>query len=412
MLLAPTITWTNPSPIVYGTALSSTQLNASADIGGTFVYTPPIGTTLSGGTNQILTVTFTPADPGTAMGAISTVLLTVLKADQTISFPEIPPQPVSAPPIILGAAATSGLPVTFSLVSGPALLAGNLLSVGASPGLVTVRASQSGSGNYKAAPTVDQSFMVLTNAMPVIVDDPTSQTVKVGDDALLSVMATTAPLNYQWRLNGFDIAGATNATLYLPRTITNWAGSYRVVVSNPIGSVTSLVAVLTVVSPAGVPRLISQPQTQRCRVGEGVSLWVSATGSPTLAYQWYQGASPNTNKLIIGATAATYTTPALTTNMSYWASVRNSQGMVDSAPAIITVMPAYTPKLSLQRVSGFPVVTLDGRVGTNYVIQYKNSLTDPNWTPLLNFNLGFNPFIYFDTTAMGVERRYYRAYSY
>ena len=345
------------------------------------------------------------------MGAISTVLLTVLKADQTLSFPTIPPQTVGAPPIMLSASSSSGLPVTCSLVSGPALLAGNLLSVGSLPGLVTVRAAQSGNGNYNAA-SADQSFLVLTNSMPLIVADPASLAVRVGDDALLSVSATTAPLSYQWRFNGFDIAGATNSTLYLPRTITNWAGSYRVVVSNPIGSVTSAVAVLTVVSPAGAPRLISQPQTQPCRVGEGASLWVSATGSPTLAYQWYQGASPNTNKVIIGATAATYATPTLTTNMSYWVSVRNSQGMVDSAPAIITVMPAYTPKLSLQRVSGFPVVTLDGRVGTNYVIQYKNSLADPNWTPLLNFNLGFNPFIYFDTTAMGVERRYYRAYSY
>jgi hypothetical protein len=53
-----------------------------------------------------------------------------------------------------------------------------------------------------------------------------------------------------------------------------------------------------------------------------------------------------------------------------------------------------------------------GKLGTNYVLQYQSSLADPNWTPLLNFNLVLNPFINFDTTAMGVEHRYYRAYAY
>jgi uncharacterized protein (TIGR02145 family) len=58
----PIITWPNPTDIAYGTLLSSKQLNASADVSGTFVYTPSIGTKLSVGLNQALKVVFTPID--------------------------------------------------------------------------------------------------------------------------------------------------------------------------------------------------------------------------------------------------------------------------------------------------------------------------------------------------------------
>jgi hypothetical protein len=57
-----TLYWTTPAAINYGTALSSTQLNAtSGGIAGTFAYSPAAGTILSAGTHT-LSVTFTPTD--------------------------------------------------------------------------------------------------------------------------------------------------------------------------------------------------------------------------------------------------------------------------------------------------------------------------------------------------------------
>jgi uncharacterized protein (TIGR02145 family) len=58
----PIITWTNPADISNGTALSATQLNATADVAGTFVYTPSSGTKLEVGKEQTLKVDFTPTD--------------------------------------------------------------------------------------------------------------------------------------------------------------------------------------------------------------------------------------------------------------------------------------------------------------------------------------------------------------
>jgi hypothetical protein len=56
----PVITWANPAPITYGSALVG-QLNATADVPGTFAYTPPSGTVPPVGNGQILSVIFTPS---------------------------------------------------------------------------------------------------------------------------------------------------------------------------------------------------------------------------------------------------------------------------------------------------------------------------------------------------------------
>ena len=58
----PTITWANPADITYGTALSATQLDATASVPGTFSYTPASGTVLDAGNGQTLSVSFTPTD--------------------------------------------------------------------------------------------------------------------------------------------------------------------------------------------------------------------------------------------------------------------------------------------------------------------------------------------------------------
>lgn len=58
----PVLTWTNPSTIGYGTLLSATELNATANVPGTLTYTPASGTKLSAGNGQTLSVSFAPSD--------------------------------------------------------------------------------------------------------------------------------------------------------------------------------------------------------------------------------------------------------------------------------------------------------------------------------------------------------------
>jgi hypothetical protein len=82
---SPTITWTNPSDIVYGTALSATQLNATSNVPGTFAYSPAIGTVVHAGA-QTLTVTFTPSDTANYSTATQSVTISVTKATPVITW--------------------------------------------------------------------------------------------------------------------------------------------------------------------------------------------------------------------------------------------------------------------------------------------------------------------------------------
>jgi hypothetical protein len=75
-LQTPTITWTNPAAITFGTALSATQLNAISSAPGTFAYNPASGAILDVGTNT-LTAVFTPSDLATYNSTTNTVSLVV-----------------------------------------------------------------------------------------------------------------------------------------------------------------------------------------------------------------------------------------------------------------------------------------------------------------------------------------------
>jgi hypothetical protein len=93
----------------------------------------------------------------------ATTDLTIEKASklaQTITFAPLSNQPATAAPFGLTATASSGLPVTFAVVDGPAMLSGAKLSLTAVPGTVTVRASQAGDTTYLPAPDVTHSFSV------------------------------------------------------------------------------------------------------------------------------------------------------------------------------------------------------------------------------------------------------------
>ncbi|MBC6992407.1 MBG domain-containing protein [Hymenobacter sp. BT491] len=83
----PSITWNNPTSIVYGTALGNSQLNATAAVAGSFEYTPAAGTVLNANTNsQTLSVTFTPNDATNYASVTKTVGIMVTKATPTVTW--------------------------------------------------------------------------------------------------------------------------------------------------------------------------------------------------------------------------------------------------------------------------------------------------------------------------------------
>ena len=141
----PAITWFNPTPVNFGTALGPNQLNAAANTPGTFVYSPPAGTVLPPGNLQTISATFTPSDltswapvpvqsqitvfaiPATApaVGLITTqvltrdpvnnllvVTLTIANTGQTTA------QNAALKSVQIGSKAAASLPAVGSIASG------------------------------------------------------------------------------------------------------------------------------------------------------------------------------------------------------------------------------------------------------------------------------------------------------
>src|SRR6202041_3017899 len=156
---APVITWSNPANIVFGTALSATQLNATASVPGTLVYTPAAGNIPAAGTDT-LSVTFTPTDTTSYSTATKTVQIAVTQAAPTITWSN----PAS---ITFGTAlsatqlnATASVPGT--LVYTPA--AGNIPAAGTDTLSVTFTPTDTTS--YSSVTKTVQ--IAVTQAAPVI----------------------------------------------------------------------------------------------------------------------------------------------------------------------------------------------------------------------------------------------------
>ena len=174
---------------------------------------------------------------------------------------------------------------------------------------------------------------------PSIVAEPTNQTVTTGQSAIFSVVASgTPPPSYQWQKDSADIPGANASSYTTPATTTADNGStFDVIVSNPVGSVTSSSAKLSVNPVPTAPSITAQPANQTVTAGQSASFSVVATGTAPLSYQWQENGAN-----ISGANAANYVTPPTinTDNGSTFdVIVSNSAGSVTSNTATLTVNP-------------------------------------------------------------------------
>jgi hypothetical protein len=113
---------------------------------------------------------------------------------------------------------------------------------------------------------------------PTISLQPLPVAAANGSTVALTVVATGTPApTYQWRKDGVNVAGATNATLILPGVTAGSAGSYSVVVANNAGTVTSNSVAVTV--GAGTSRLANL--SVRANLAAAQTLFVGFTTNGT-----------------------------------------------------------------------------------------------------------------------------------
>jgi alpha-tubulin suppressor-like RCC1 family protein len=168
---------------------------------------------------------------------------------------------------------------------------------------------------------------------PTILRQPSSQTALEGTGVTLAVEATGhAPLKYQWRRNGANLAGSTNSTLTLFSVASTDTGQYSVAISDSTGLVTSRTVTLLVLTET--PYLLRSPVSRSVAEGAEVSFDVEAVGASPLVYQWlHNGAVVN------GATQSVLHLPVTAPYDAGFYSVRvsNPYGAASSSNAILTL---------------------------------------------------------------------------
>jgi hypothetical protein len=234
-----------------------------------------------------------------------------------------------------------------------------------------------------------------------ITAQPQSVVVDADAAASFNVTATgTAPLSYQWLLNGTNISGATSNSLTISNVVQTNLGTYAVVVTNVFGSITSSNATLSM-----YPFLAAPFGGLDTYWGYTNTLSVVAWGTGPLSYQWLDNGNA-----IDGATneSLTLTGIQLTNGGLYSVVVSNALGSVTNTPEQVVVNTAGVSFGGL-----YPSVLIQGVVGNSYIIQSTADLSNTNsWVTLTNLTLTQPVQLWVDTNTdasqPGNPQRFYQ----
>ena len=343
---AQTVTLDAPTTATLATPVA-VSATASTKLPVTLTVTGPA--TLAGGQLTFTapgtaTVTATQAGNDNYAPATATATIASLgKLTQTIAFAAPGDRVSNSEAFALSATASSGLPVSFTIVSGPALLSGANVALTGVAGNVQIRASQAGSAIYNPAPDAFASFTVTAAKTNVYFGAVTivGSTTKAGE------VAAAMPPN----------SNIGSLLVVAPSVGVNSAFDFTL---NPDGTFT-----ITVVVPSGVavrpgetPAIAAAPTTLTIRgtlvngrlqgVIEPMGLSFSAavlpvTGASADAAGFYQSSNLATatgltysvigtnNQVLVLATTPELTTGGLTTlgaNGSFNLQTQTSSGVV------------------------------------------------------------------------------------
>ncbi len=390
---SPQVTWATPADITYGTALGSTQLNATASVPGTFVYSPPAGTVLPA-VFQGLTVTFTPTDTADYTTTIATVQINVNKATPTITWATPADITFGTPLSSTQLNATASVPGTFAYLppSGTVLAAGSqTLSVTFTP---------TDMGNYAVAKA---SVTLQVNSGTGTVTWPTPTPITYG------TALTTTQLNAQVTYNGVPTSGTY---VYTPPvgTLLN-AGSQTLSVTftpnnSSYGPTTSTVTLqvnpatprITWAAPASITygAALSSAQLNATASVPGTFVYsppagtvlsagtqtLSVTFTPTDSTDYTTANSSVTLQVNPVATTVTWATPA---SITYGTALSSAQlnatasmpGTFVYSPPAGTILSAGTPQLS---VTFTPTDTNYGQATANVTIRVNKATPTITWS--------------------------------
>ncbi len=335
---------TSPAQTLQVSNVGNQHLMVSAlAISPNFIQQPSGGsdcsstTRLAGGTGCEIAVAFSPTISGVINGTVGltdnaldnlssqqTVALsgtgTQQQQQQTITFPNPGTQTYGVAPITLTATASSGLPVSYTVLSGPATVNGSLLTI-TGAGSVTVQANQSGNSQWQAAPPVNDTFTV--------------------NPAVLTVTANNASMTY----------GGT-----LPTFTASYSGFVNGDGQGVLSGAPSLTTTATSSSPVGNYTITAAQGT---------------LSAQNYTFAFVNG-TLNINPAVLTVTAnnasMTYGGALPTFTASYTGFVNgDGQGVLSGAPSLTTTATSSSP------VGNYPITAARGTLSAqNYTFAFAN----------------------------------------
>ena len=322
-LTAPVITWPAPAAVTYGTAISAAQLDATANVPGTFAYSVATGTVPSAGV-LTLTAKFTPSNTSEYSSASSTVNLTVNPAAPVVSWSK--PAAITSGTALSAAQlnASANVPGTFTY--DPA--AGTVLT----PGTYNLSATfaPTSAVDYSSATATTQLTVTLPSAQttPNVVW-PTPAAITYGtalSSAQLDASANAAG-TFTYSPAAGTVLGAGSTTLKVTFTPTNQT-QYATVTKTTVLTVQKAVPAIDWSAPAAITAGTALSATQ---------LNASATAAGTFAYTPATGTVLNTGTstlsvLFTPANTADYTTTSASVSLAVNAATPSTSKLAILSP--------------------------------------------------------------------------------
>jgi sugar lactone lactonase YvrE len=393
--------------------IASINISTNFDIDASAASSCQAGVQIAAGAKCTLSVYFSPTSTGTQSGQLiltdnalnaapATQIIALSGFDQTpqtITFPSNQSTSVTGSYCVrLLATASSGLPVAFSVVSGPGIITSSSNLVFTAPGTVVVAADQAGNSTYAAAPTVTISItMNLLNQF--ITFNQLSSPVTYG----VRTISLTATTNMGLPVT-FTVLSGPGSITGLGLTIS---GTGTVVVAaNQAGDVAiSAAPQITqsvVVNPAAQTINFPQP-TSPVTYGAPVALGATASSKLTVSYSVLSGPATvsgstlittGVGTVVVAATqagntnynAATQVTRSITVNPAMLTVTASSPSIIYGAPlpTYIASITGYVNQDSSAVISGAPTLSISpaapSAAGSYRITVGKGSLMASNYT--------------------------------
>ena len=423
----PVITWANPTAITYGTALGGAQLNATANVPGTFAYNPAAGTVLNASNAQLLSVTFTPNDTNTYTPAVKTVLIGVQKAPLTITAENKNKVYGAALPVLTASYAGFVNGDTTGSLDTPANL-GTPATAASPAGNYAITASGASSANYSI--TLVSGTLTITQAESVLTIVSSANPALPGSSVTFTNHLTALPPgvgtptgNVQFKVDGTNYGGPVglaNGSGNLS-TSTLAAGEHSVSVEYPgdgnfLGTTGDLVPGQVINTPPVavadvLPRVANQ--VARAPVSNLLTNDSDADGD-AVTFETVSAMSTNGGTVTVSEDWILYTPPPGSTNEdSFTYTVSDAWGGSSTGVVAVTILEySGTPvRLALTNLGNgtFRIVGAGVPWG-NYAVETTKSLTNQVWETVATVTADlWGRFATDDTPPQGNPWAFYRA---